>query len=104
MSEITLDQFSNEELEALGFKGEYDQWKATFKAENGLVPVAAMEGILGVSRQRVWQLEKRYLWKKFTFFNRAFYSRKQMEEFTNRFRPKGRPSLSKVVSDCLSDA
>lgn len=104
MSEITLDQFSNEELEALGFKGEYDQWKATFKAENGLVPVAAMEGILGVSRQRVWQLEKRYLWKKFTFFNRAFYSRKQMEEFTNRFRPKGRPSLSKVASDCLSDA
>ena len=103
MSEITLDQFSDEAA-ALGLTEELSQWKATFKAEDGLVPVAAMEGILGVSRQRVWQLEKRYLWKKFTFFNRAFYSRKQMEEFTNRFRPKGRPSLSKVASDCLSDA
>ena len=103
MSEVTLDQFSDE-AKALGLEEEYDQWKAAFKAEDGLVPVAAMEGILGVSRQRVWQLEKRYLWKKFTFFNRAFYSRKQMEEFTNRFRPKGRPSLSKVASDCLSDA
>ena len=103
MSEITLDQFSDEAA-ALGLTEELYQWKATFKAEDGLVPVAAMEGILGVSRQRVWQLEKKYLWKKFTFFNKAFYSRKQMEEFTNRFRPKGRPSLSKVASDCLSDA
>ena len=103
MSEITLDQFSDE-AKALGLEEEYDQWKAAFKAEDGLVPVAAMEEILGVSRQRVWQLEKKYLWKKFTFFNKAFYSRNQMEEFTNRFRPKGRPSLSTVVSDCLSDA
>ena len=46
MSEITLDQFSDE-AEALGLKEELSQWKATFKAENGLVPVAAMEGSLG---------------------------------------------------------
>ena len=77
MSEITLDQFSDEAA-ALGLTEELSQWKATFKAEDGLVPVAAMEEILGVSRQRVWQLEKRYLWKKFTFFNKAFYSRKQL--------------------------
>jgi phosphoribosyl-AMP cyclohydrolase len=102
MSEITLDQFSDE-AEALGLKEELSQWKAAFEAENGLVPVAAMEEILGVSRQRVWQLEKKYLWKKFTFFNKAFYSRRQMEEFKKLDRSGHRPSLPKVAQDCLAD-
>ena len=102
MTELSLDQFADENV-SLGLTEEYTQWRAAFKAEKGLVPVAAMEQILGVSRQRVWQLEKKYLWKKFTFFNKAFYSRKQMEEFADLDRSSHRPSLSKVVQDCLSD-
>lgn len=103
MSEISLDQFADESV-STEYVAELKLWKRAFKAENGLVPAAAMQEILGLSRQRVWQLEKKHLWKKFNFFGKPWYSRTQMEAFTNTYRPTGRPSLSKVVSDCLSDA
>ena len=57
MSEISLDQFADESV-STEYVAELKLWKRAFKAENGLVPAAAMQEILGLSRQRVWQLEK----------------------------------------------
>jgi len=103
MPELTLDHYADKSV-ADRYAEDLALFKSAFNKEKGLVPQAAMQEILGVSRQRVWQLEKQYLWKKYKFFGKAWYSRIQMEDFTNTFRPNGRPSLSKVVSDCLSDA
>jgi len=103
MQEFTLDQFADESVPDR-YAADLSLYKKAFKTENGLVPAAAMREILGVTRQRVWQLEKQNLWKTYKFFGEKFYSRTQMEAFTNQFRPNGRPSMSKVVQDCLSDA
>ena len=103
MQELSLDQFADEAVPDR-YAADLSLYKKAFKAENGLVPAAAMREILGVTRQRVWQLEKQNLWKTFNFFGEKFYSRTQMEEFTNTVRPSHRPSMSKVVQDCLSDA
>jgi hypothetical protein len=102
MRDLTLDQFADDSVPSR-YAEDLARYKKAFKSEKGLVPAAAMREILGVSRQRVWQLEKQNLWKTYNFFGEKFYSRIQMEEFANTVRPSHRPSMSKVVQDCLSD-
>ena len=70
-------------------KQEIDEYTSAFMEHDGLILRAVAPDCLQVSRQRFDQLSKEYdFWSK-EFFDKTWYSRKELERFHKVERPTG---------------
>lgn len=76
-----------------------------FEDHDGLIPKAAAPELLQVSRQRLAQLEEEYGFFKVTYFEKVWYSRRELEDFykVRRVKGQGVPSLKKVAKAMADD-
>jgi hypothetical protein len=79
-------------------------FKADFKEHDGLLPSGSCPALLGVSQQRWSQLTHEYEFWNATYFEKKWYSRRQIEDFYKVRRKAGRPghSVSKVLKAVLT--
>jgi hypothetical protein len=63
-----------------------------YAEHNGLLPVQTVPALLHVSRQRWDQLRKKYGFWNAQYFDKTWYSRRQIEEFYKVQRKLGKPS------------
>ena len=102
--EFLKDLPQNEEDLPQSIREELSEYTAALKSENGLLPTAACPALLGVTRQRFYQLRDEYGFKQFKFFDKVFFSRQQLEDFYKVQRKSGAPGsdLAKAIKATLS--
>ena len=87
---------------------EIELFDRAYKESNGLIPNAAVPGILKTSKQNWYNIRAEYNFKKWNIFGKDWFSRKQLEEFYKLRRASGaqgpgRVSLSAVWNDAQED-
>ena len=88
--EVALDRGIVQEL--FDFKADYDE-------HNGLLPNQTVPALLNVSKQRWDQLKKQYGFWTGRYFDKDWFSRRQIEDFYKVQRKAGRPAHD--VAKCL---
>ena len=78
-------------------------FKADFKEHNGLIPSGSVPALLAVSQQRWSQLKKEYGFWSAEYFEKTWYSRRELEDFYKVRRKTGAPghNVSKVLKSLL---
>ena len=89
-----------------GLANEIKAYTAAFKEHKGLIPSSVAPELLQVSKQRFFQLRKKYEFWSATFFGKQFYSRTQLEQFHKVNRKQGQPGhdVGKILKSMLQDA
>jgi len=87
---------------------ELERFAEAFKAENGLVPNAAVPGILQMTKSNWYKVRGNYKFKMFSFYDKDWFSRNQIEDFYKLRRAKGvqgrgRVSLKEMWNDAVDD-
>ena len=91
------NELPSELVQALGeFKADYDE-------HNGLIPSGSVPALLAVSQQRWSQLKKEYGFWRAEYFEKTWYSRRELEDFYKVRRKPGAPghNVSKVLKSLL---
>ena len=85
---------------------ELTEMNETWKAENGLVPAAALKEIFQISKQAAHKLPGKYGLTEYNFFDKKWYSRAEVEALHKMERPAGfkGSSMAAMGRDCLDDA
>ncbi len=85
---------------------ELTEMNETWKAENGLVPAAALKEVFQISRQAADKLPGKYGLTEYIFFGKRWYSRAEVEALHKLERPSGFKghNMAAMVRDCLDDA
>lgn len=83
---------------------ELQQFAKAFKSENGLIPNAAVPGILQCSKQNWYNIRGNYNFKMWNIYGKDWFSRNQLEEFYKIRRAqgvqgRGRVSLKEVWNE-----
>ena len=78
-------------------------FKADFTEHNGLIPSGSVPALLNVSRQRWSQLNEKYGFWSAEYFEKTWYSRRELEDFYKVERKNGAAahSVSKVLKSLL---
>jgi len=78
-------------------------YQADLKDAGGLMPSAAMPHMLGVSRQRWYQLRDEYGFVVYRHFEKDFVSYKVAMEFSKLHRPVGPANAAKAIQAIMAD-
>jgi hypothetical protein len=80
-----------------------NNFKEDFKEHNGLIPSGSVPALLNVSQQRWSQLKKEYGFWSADYFEKTWFSRRELEDFYKVERKAGAPghSVSKVLKSLL---
>ena len=78
-------------------------FKADFQTHNGLIPSGSVPALLAVSQQRWSQLKKEYGFWRADYFEKTWYSRRELEDFYKVRRKTGAPghNVTKVLKSLL---
>lgn len=101
--EFLKDLEQNEKALPKELLAELNSFKADYDEHDGLLPSGSVPALLNVSQQRWSQLNKEYgFWSK-TYFEKTWYSRRQIEDFYKVRRKTGAAghSVSKVLKSLL---
>lgn len=104
-----LDDFKDEgKLFTKRDRSELETFAQAFKDENGLIPNAAVPGILRCSKQNWYKIRGNYDFKMWNIYGKDWFSRSQLEEFYKLRRAKGvqgrgRVSLKEIWNDAQTD-
>ena len=81
-------------------------FKADFKEHNGLIPSGSVPALLNVSKQRWSQLNHKYGFWRAEYFDKTWYSRRELEDFYKVQRKNGAAAhkVSKVLKSLLPAA
>ena len=115
--ELMADQLSFGEIEDFQDEGklftkqdlsELETFAKHFKEENGLIPNAAVPGILRTTKQNWYTIRGNYNFKMWNIYGKDWFSRNQMEEFYKLRRAdgvqgSGRVSLKALWNDAQTD-
>ena len=88
---------------------EWAEFNEVFKEEHGLILQSVTPELLQVSRARLYQLMTQYkdtrYFVRWGFFKHQWFSRKELEAFSqiDRSSGRGRPSLVKIVKQTKDD-
>jgi len=87
---------------------ELESFAKHFKAENGLIPNAAVPGILRTTKQNWYNIRGNYNFKMWNIYGKDWFSRNQLEEFykirrANGVQGMGRVSLKALWNDAQTD-
>jgi len=82
-----------------GILQELKDFKDDYKEHEGLLPNHTVPALLNVSRQRWDQLKKKYGFWTAKYFDKDWFSRRQIEDFYKVQRKEGRPAHD--VAKCL---
>ena len=101
--EFLKDLEQNENTVSRGLVQELREFKDDFKKHEGLLPNHTCPELLGVSRQRWDQLRKKYGFWNASYFDKTWYSRRQLEDFYKVQRKNGKPAhdVAKVLKSIL---
>ena len=82
---------------------EFKDFRKDYDEHDGLLPSGSCPDLLGVSRQRWDQLRDKYGFWSATYFDKTWYSRRQLEDFYKVQRKQGAAahSVSKVLKSIL---
>ena len=89
-----------------GLVNEIKSYTAAFKEHKGLIPQSAVPDLLQVSKQRFFQLRKKYEFWNAKYFGKQWYSRVQLQAFHKVNRKDGQPGhdVGKILKCILRDA
>jgi len=94
----------NESVWPAGLKEEISEYTSAFLEHDGLILKAVAPDLLQVSRQRFDQICDKYdFWSK-EFFDKTWYSRRELEKFYKIDRPTGIHSKTEEPVSVLSVA
>ena len=82
---------------------EYNEFLSDYAKHEGLLPSGSVPDILGLSKQRWSQLNAKYKFWSAEYFDKKWYSRREIEDFYNVERKTGRPKMdaAKVLKGVL---
>tara|TARA_B100000519_G_C14105692_1_gene373259 strand:+ start:197 stop:538 length:342 start_codon:yes stop_codon:yes gene_type:complete len=85
---------------------ELEEMKEAWTAEDGLVPAAALKEIFQISKQAAHKLPARYALTEYEFFDKKWYSMREVKALRNVKRTNGSEGrkIASMVRDCLDDA
>ena len=85
---------------------ELDEMKVAWEAEDGLVPKAALKEIFQMSQQAAHALPGRYGLTEYRFFDKNWYSKREVEALHKLKRHTGGKghNMAAMVRDVLDDA
>ena len=102
--EFLKDLPQNESCWPEGLKEEISEYTSAFLEHDGLILRAVAPDLLQVSRQRFDQISEKYdFWSK-EFFEKTWYSRRELENFSKVKRPTGIHSKTEEPVSMLSVA
>jgi hypothetical protein len=101
--DFLADLEQNENVLPKGIVQELTDFKADFDEHNGLIPSGSAPALLNLSRQRFTQLRAKYGFWSAEYFEKTWYSRRELEDFYKVDRKRGRPShsVAKVLKSLL---
>jgi len=102
--EFLKDLPQNESSWPAGLKEEIAEYTSAFQEHDGLILRAVAPDLLQVSRQRFDQISKKYDFWSGEFFEKTWYSRKELENFSKIDRPVGKHGKTKAAPSVLSIA
>ena len=93
-AEIPKDDSLSDEVRA---------YREDFNECGGLIPSAAMRHMLGVSKQRWYQIKQEYGFVIYRHFEKDFVSYKVAMEFSKLHRPTGPANAAKAIKAIMAD-
>ena len=101
--DFLADLEQNENALPKGILQELTDFKADFKEHDGLIPSGSVPALLNVSHQRWSQLKKQYGFWSADYYEKTWFSRRELEDFYKVKRKAGVPghSVSKVLKSLL---